>query len=273
MKISITVLALLLLTPYTLAVACSEGTTKSSGCEDCATTAADSPCNWCQSAYYLKTTTSCTRCPTGYGRTSPGKVVTVETVSVCRACAPQLTCSACGDNPQSCTRCALGTYGEMGIKNGYAFYSCSTNCTTNNYTSQQLVPVNTATDASCKNCADAAPSCVKCEYSTTLKGVMTNTIASDTLSCTECADQYYLVQLDPAYTKACWRCGANCKKCTDRQTCTECLPGWSKATMVAGDCMMEMTSSNQSTNTTSSSGSVHLLQIYFLMLIFGCLNF
>jgi hypothetical protein len=271
MKISITFLALLSLTRYTLAVTCSEGITKSSGCEDCATTAVDSACNWCQSAYYLKTTTSCTRCPSGTGRTTPGKVVIVETVSVCRACAPQLNCSACGDNPQSFIRCALGTYGEMGIKNGYAFYGCSTNCKSNNYTSQQLVPVNTATDASCKNCADAAPNCVKCDYSNTLKGVITNTIAADTLSCTECADQYYLVQLDPAYTKACWRCGANCKKCTDRQTCTECLPGWSKATGVAADCMTEVASSN--TNTTSSSGSKYILPIYLLTLILGFLNF
>lgn len=223
-------LLVLCLPAVSLAMTCSAGATRDSGCLDCVDNTATSDCNWCKSGYYKTGPKACTICPDGMGRRAPSSAVSgTETSAVCFKCAPQLKCKNCGSDPFSCSECATGSL----LEGGYMFdkmyiQGCSTDC--KSFSTNSLVPLTRPNPATSPEYCTGCPSnCVKCEFTSTLKGYVGEPApySKENKLCTQCdAGHYIQPNNDPTVVPSCSTCGANCKKCKDRTECNECFPGW-----------------------------------------------
>lgn len=216
---------------------CSAGTTKDSGCSICATTAADSDCNYCKDGYWKSGAKACTACATGTGRNAASATTDIETAAICTIkSAPQLKCGIASDR-YTCSTCATGSYVESGMQFGGEVYvnGCTTDCKSLGGETQLIPNTDTTAQTSCTSCSSSTGNCVKCAYSATLKrcaGVnqFCQAGASKQLTtCSQCANGYYLLpnKDEPtAVIPSCASCGANCKTCKDNTECSSCWPGW-----------------------------------------------
>ena len=232
---SITLLLVLLCLPALyVATFCQAGSTKDAGCYDCATTAADSDCNYCKSGYYKTGAKACTACPDGTGRSMPTATTDIETTAVCTIkSAPQLKCGV-ATSRYSCSTCPAGSYKESGYQFGkeVGVTGCSTDCKTFGGEFQLIPNTETPAQTSCISCDGR---CMTCAYSATMKscsGAGATCAAGyykQQTVCSECMNGYYLMpnKDEPtAVVPTCEACGANCKKCKDNTECTSCWPGW-----------------------------------------------
>jgi hypothetical protein len=289
MKLIAFVLAVLLLTANVNSVPCADGTIgKIHNCLDCATTAYDSECNYCPSGYYKFDANSCKQCPGGTGRTTVLSYTPIENVNVCGKCAPQLNCDTCTGEPYSCTSCSNGKFLEIAtFSNSIYGFGCSTNCQAFGNTS--LVP-NSVSNVAPNYCNNCGVGCAKCEYSPYMRPRAGANTSPDTIKCLEAAQSYYLLPntSDSSIVPRVMRCGANCKKCTDRLNCQECMPGWGKFPDETGDCsvnygggltyqnatgtfnnLSNLTNSSNPSNNCPSKSSASLLQVCLLILSFA----
>jgi hypothetical protein len=255
-------LVLCLLVATTYAVDCTAGSTKDSWCSDCVDSTATSDCNFCIDGYYKISAKACKKCPTGTGRSKPDGPVLIETEAVCLKCAPQLKCESCSENPHECTSCAAGNYLEPTVVGEVFVTGCSTNCSafgTNNFLpSVPEIPF-------CKSCNW---NCLKCELATNMKEDASSLAVSAKIpKCVQARDGYYLVPntKDPTIVPSIKTCGANCKKCTDRSNCSECMSGWTKGANEKGDCTTATKVVSTPTGSPTSSGS-SLAQVCFLLI-------
>lgn len=234
MQLYVLVLALLSLPALLLAQqACAAGATNDTGCAICATSAADSDCNYCRDGYWKSGAKACTACPTGTGRLNPNSTVQVESSAICIVkSAPQLNC-AIANSTLACSACPAGTYLEYGlIHDTYQAVGCSKDCKSF-ATSSPFLPVNMvpATDTPAPTqCALCTSYCAKCDFAPTLRKCDREdckTGDKKTTACTECRAGYYiLANKDTTVVPTCDACGANCRTCKDKTECISCFAGW-----------------------------------------------
>jgi hypothetical protein len=244
-------LVLSLLIATTNADYCSTGSTRDSGCQDCVDSTPDSDCNYCYSGYYKFSAKACKKCPSGTGRGSPNQAVLIETDAVCLKCAPQLKCETCQDSPYYCSSCAAGSYRESGKIGQLSVTGCSTNCS--EFSTYSYLPEN-STYTYCENCDS---NCKKCEVVTNMKQYASFSLRNRTGKCIEANEGFYLLPntSDATMVPGVRSCGANCKKCTDRTNCAECLSGWAKGATDKGEC----------TSPISAASSSSIAQVLFLL--------
>jgi hypothetical protein len=248
MKFVVIALALLLVTADVKSLTCNDGPTKQSGCYDCETNAGDSNCNYCNDNFYKFDAKTCKKCSSGSGRAIPTATVGIETDAVCVKCDTKISCETCSISA-SCTSCASGKYLEtipqtdskLNVNQG-----CSSDCKT--WSTTSLVPRD-PTGVSCARCQEK---CAKCEF---LAG---SAYAYET-KCLLAMDGWYL---SPNSEDGVSRCGNNCKKCTDKTTCNECMPGFATTASDKGNCTASSSSSNYS----------QLIRVCLLTLLLGYLT-
>jgi hypothetical protein len=248
MKFVVIVLALLFITADVKSLTCSSGATLTSGCKDCESSAGDSNCNYCGDNMYKFDAKTCKKCPSGSGRTAPTATVAVEAETVCVKCDTKLNCESC-KTAISCTTCATGKYIEvipqadskLNVNNG-----CSADCKT--WSTANLVP-KTPTETSCVAC-DAK--CAKCEFPAS----STNPYET---KCLQAEDGWFI---SPNASPSVQRCGNNCKKCTDKTTCTECMTGFATTASDKGNC----------TSSSTSTSYSQVLQVCLLTFLLAYLN-